>query len=397
MTTNIRHQFPMLINHPGLVYLDSANTTLKPRSVIRAVSDYYRHYGANIGRASYQAAAQATAAFSQARQLVADFIGADPDEVVFTASATAGLNQIAFGLVPHLQPGDVILLTLHEHNSNLIPWLEAAHRTGAIIKYIDELSPTEFDQLLPRIKIFAYSSVSNVTGQVYGYADITTRIHQHGGLVTVDATQAAAHLIINIKQPACDFLILSGHKLYGPSGVGVLYIKRSQQDNLQPLLYGSQTFTNVSEHNFNLQAGPAKFEPGTPNIEGVIGLGAAIEFINSYGRQRLVTHDQALTSYFYQQVSQLGLQDYLLDQTATSHDYVGVSALAHPTVHPHDIAMLLDQQQIAVRAGKSCADILLHQLGQPRGVIRASFGIYTTTNNIDRFLTAYQQTIQELA
>lgn len=399
MNAKIRDQFPMLKNNPDLIYLDNANTTFKPTAVIQAVNDYYRHYNANISRTSYEISNLATTAVQQSRQTVADFIDAkSADEIAFIYSSTYAINQIAFGVKHLLQPGDIILLTLHEHNSNIIPWLKVAQNTGAEIEYVDELERDQWDSILPKVKIFSYSLVSNVTGEIYNYFEISQQIHRYGGLIAVDATQAAAHCHIDVERMKIDFLVLSSHKVYGPSGVGVLYIRQDLQDKLEPLVYGSQTFSSVSNHNFELLPGIAKFKPGTPNIEGIIGLGAAINWINGIGRDHLIDYDQQLVEYFYQIMDEYRLIDHVFGRFDRYTDgEAAIFALADDQAHPHDIAMLLDQQDIAVRAGKACADLLVDHFDKRQGVIRISLGIYNTPDNIERFALAYQKALKRLS
>lgn len=389
----------MITNHPELTYLDNANTTLKPRSVIDAINSYYRSYDANIGRTSYGIAVAATNRVNESRQLVANFIGVHSDEVVFTYSSTYAINQIALGLIDWFHPGDIILLTLHEHNSNLIPWLEVASRTGATIKYVDDLNP---DADFSRVKLFAYSLMSNITGKNYNYVNIARQIHDQGGLIVVDATQALTHSYVDVRRLRyCDFLVFSSHKLYGPSGVGVLYIRRDLQSQLQPLVYGSQTFTEISRDHFKLLSGPQRFEPGTPNIEGIIGLGAAIKFINQTSRDAMLDHDRELLNYYYNRLDHYDLTDYIFGAGPNSDRYAesqgGICALAHPRIHPHDIAMLLDNQNIAVRAGKACADLVADHYHERRGVIRISFAAYTSKSDIEKFVAAYRQAIDKLS
>lgn len=399
MNGNIRNQFPMLKNNPNLTYLDNANTTFKPTAVIQAVNNYYRHYNANIGRTSYEISNLATTAVQQSRQTVADFIGAkSADEVAFTYSSTYAINQIAFGVKHLLQPGDIILLTLHEHNSNIIPWLKVAQKTGAEVKYVDELERRQWNDILHKVKIFSYSLASNITGEIYNYFEISQQIHQHGGLIAVDATQVAAHCYIDVERMKIDLLVLSSHKIYGPSGIGVLYIRKDLQDQLEPLVYGSQTFSSVSNRNFELLPGMAKFEPGTPNIEGIIGLGAAISWINEIGRDNLINYDQQLTDYFYQIMDECHLVDHIFGRFDRYTDgEIAILALTDDKVHPHDIAMLLDQQDIAIRAGKACADLLVDHFDKRQGVIRVSLAIYNTPDDIKRFALAYQKALKILS
>ena len=381
-----RLDFPVLKNQPDLVYLDSANTTLKPQCVVDAVRDYYQNYSANIGRATYSLSERATAAYESARKKVANFIGANSDEVIFTHSATYGVNQVAFGLQHLLGPGDVILLTEYEHNSNIIAWQQVAKKTGAKLAYLDD-NPD-----LSRVKVFAYTLVSNVTGQVFNRDKLTSQIQKQGGFVLVDTTQAVSRLPINLATLDCDFLVFSSHKLYGPSGVGVLYACRSSQPKLKPLVYGSQTFSSISREDTRLVDAYGRFEPGTPNIEGVVGLGAAVDHLSHIGMVKIAEHDQRLAAHATSALQDAALKSYLVVDPQ-----VGVLSFDHPTIHPHDFAMLLDEANIAVRAGKACSDILMQKLRLGRGVVRISFGIYTTTKDIDKFMNGYQKVIERLS
>ena len=378
-----RKDFPMLCNQPDLVYLDSANTALKPRVVVDAVREYYENYSANIGRATYDLSERATVAYESARHKVARFIGVDDDEIVFTHSATHAVNYAAFGLRKFLRRGDVILLTRYEHNSNIIAWQKIATETGAVIAYLDE----DFD--VDKVKIFAYTSVSNITGEVFDHRKLVEKIRAHGGLVLVDATQGISRATINVEN--CDFLVFSSHKMYGPSGVGVLFARRNSSVELEPLVYGSQTFAEISPTATKLLGDHTRYEPGTPNIEGVIGLGAAIDFLNQIGMAKIARHDRDLTRYARAKLNENDLSQYLIGDPT-----VGVLSLNHPSIHPHDFAMLLNQENIAVRAGMACSDILMQKLGLNRGVVRISFGIYTNKSDIDRFIDGYKNAIRRL-
>ncbi|MCL1876851.1 cysteine desulfurase [Candidatus Saccharibacteria bacterium] len=390
-----RADFPIFKGQPDLVYLDSANTTLKPRTVIDAVRRYYEDYSANVGRATYDLAERATAQYESTRNLVADFIGANPDEIIFTHSASYAINFAVFGLKKFLHAGDVILLTEYEHNSNIIAWQKVAAETGAEIVYLpsSRAQRGNLDRLLrsarngKKIKTFSYSLISNITGELFDHRELSAWIRARGGLVLVDATQAVGRMSVDVNELNCDFLVFSSHKIYGPSGVGVLCARSNAQTKLEPIIYGSQTFTSILPQTTELSHDYSRFEPGTPNIEGVIGLGAAIEYVNSV----IATHDQDLTQYAIEKLEQNDLKKYLIGEPQ-----VGILSLNHPTIHPHDFAMLLNQKNIAVRAGKACGDILMQKLGLNRGVVRISFGIYTTKTDIDKFIAEYQNAIGRL-
>lgn len=383
----VRSLFPILTSHPELVYLDSANTTLKSDLLLKALAKYYHHHLTNVGRSGTDWSTWVTRQYQLAHQDAGELIGAKSDNIVFTYSSTYAINMVRHGIQHTLRPGDIILLTLHEHNSNLLPWLALAKQTGARVKYMEELPLSN----LSRVKLFSYSLVSNLTGEIYDYHNLTTQIRKQGGLVLVDATQAAPHLDVSIDRLNCDFLVYSAHKVYGMTGLGVLYITDDQIQSLIPMVYGSQTFSHIDRSDYELLSSAERFEPGTPNIEGALGLRVGLQLLRAF-RHR----EKALGEYFLDQLRQHRLDRFLISPTDPAIRHVPIFSLAHPTVHPHDIAMLLESQQIIVRAGKSCADIPAQHLGEARGVIRASLGIYNTQQDIDRFITGYKQAINRL-
>lgn len=383
----VRSLFPILTSHPELVYLDSANTTLKSDLLLKALAKYYHHHLTNVGRSSTDWSTWVTRQYQLAHQDARELVGAKSDNIIFTYSSTYAINMVRYGIQHTLHPGDIILLTLHEHNSNLLPWLALAKQTGARVKYMEELPLSD----LSRVKLFSYSLASNLTGEVYDYHNLTTQIRKQGGLVLVDATQAVPHLDVSVDRLNCDFLVYSAHKVYGMTGLGVLYIADDQIQSLTPMVYGSQTFSHINRSNYDLLSSAERFEPGTPNIEGALGLRVGLQLLKAFRHQ-----EEALGEYFLSQLRQHQLDQLLICSTDPTTRHVPIFSLAHPTVHPHDIAMLLESQQIIVRAGKSCADIPAQHLGEARGVIRASLGIYNTQQDIDRFITGYKQAINRL-
>ncbi len=383
----VRSLFPILTSHPELVYLDSANTTLKSDLLLKALAKYYHHHLTNVGRSGTDWSTWVTRQYQLAHQDAGELIGAKSDNIVFTYSSTYAINMVRHGIQHTLHPGDIILLTLHEHNSNLLPWLALAKQTGARVKYMEELPLSD----LSRVKLFSYSLVSNLTGEIYDYHNLTTQIRKQGGLVLIDATQAVPHLDTSVDRLNCDFLVYSAHKVYGMTGLGVLYIDDDQIQSLAPMVYGSQTFSRIDRSDYELLSSAERFEPGTPNIEGALGLRVGLQLLKAFRRQ-----EEALGEYFLDQLRQHQLDRFLIGPDDPDTRHVSIFSLAHPTVHPHDIAMLLESQQIIVRAGKSCADIPAQHLGEARGVIRASLGIYNTQQDIDRFITGYKQAINQL-
>ena len=383
----VRSLFPILTSHPELVYLDSANTTLKSDLLLKALAKYYHHHLTNIGRSGTDWSTWVTRQYQLAHQDAGELIGVKNDNIVFTYSSTYAINMVRHGIQHNLHPGDIILLTLHEHNSNLLPWLALAKQTSAQVKYMEELPLSD----LSRVKLFSYSLASNLTGEIYDYHNLTTQIRKQGGLVLVDATQAVPHLDVSVDRLNCDFLVYSAHKVYGMTGLGVLYIADGQIQSLIPMVYGSQTFSHIDRSDYELLSSAGRFEPGTPNIEGALGLRVGLQLLKAFRHQ-----EEALGEYFLDQLRQHRLDRFLIGSTDPTTRRIPILSLAHPTVHPHDIAMLLESQQIIVRAGKSCADIPAQHLGEARGVIRASLGIYNTQQDIDRFITSYKQAINRL-
>ncbi len=383
----VRSLFPILTSHPELVYLDSANTTLKSDLLLKALAKYYHHHLTNVGRSGTDWSTWVTRQYQLAHQDAGELIGVKSDNIVFTYSSTYAINMVRHGIQHTLHPGDIILLTLHEHNSNLLPWLALAKQTGARVKYMEELPLSD----LSRVKLFSYSLASNLTGEIYDYHNLTTQIRKQGGLVLVDATQAVPHLDVSVDRLNCDFLVYSAHKVYGMTGLGVLYIADDQIQSLTPMVYGSQTFSHIDRSDYELLSSAERFEPGTPNIEGALGLRVGLQLLKAFRRQ-----EEALGEYFLSQLRQHQLDRFLIGSINPTTRHVPIFSLAHPTVHPHDIAMLLESQQIIVRAGKSCADIPAQHLGEARGVIRASLGIYNTQQDIDRFITGYKQALNRL-
>lgn len=380
-----RDDFPLLVNQPKLVYLDSANTSLKPQIVVNSVKNYYENYSANIGRATYDLSEFATKMYDSARAKIADFINANSNEIIFTHSATYAINQVAFGLQNLLQNGDIILLTEYEHNSNIVVWQKIAAKTGAKIAYIDE----KFDE--NKVKIFSYNFASNVTGEIFNHDELAKKIRARGGFVLIDATQIVGRKSINVADFSCDFLVFSSHKIYGPSGIGALFARSETQSKLESFVFGSQTFSEISRQNVEFLNNNSRFEPGTPNIEGAIGFGAAIDFLNKISMKKVQKHDENLTNYAKNEIEKNGLAKYLIGEPK-----IGIFSFNHEIIHPHDFALLLNQENIAVRAGKICSDILMQKLKLDRGITRISFGIYTTKSDIDKFICEYKKIIEKL-
>jgi cysteine desulfurase/selenocysteine lyase len=393
----IRDQFPALKQTIGdypLCYLDTAATSQKPQAVIDAMTEYYQLNNANVHRAAHQLSARATQQYEAVRQQVAEFIHAQrQDEIIFTHGTTESINMVAYGLTSQLKPNDVILVDTAAHHANIVPWQELAKRTGAVITPIPltadaQLDMAAFDRLLTlKPKVVAICHVSNALGTVNCVEELVAKAKAVGALTLVDGAQAIAHLSVDVQKIDCDFYVFSGHKMYGPTGVGILYGRYQQLDQLTPMLTGGEMIKTVSFAYTEYGALPNRLEAGTPAIAEVIGLGAAILFLQQLPREQLWGHEQQLMQYLQQQLQQLG--DIELYGIANDKNATNIAAVAFNIKgeHHQDVGILLDQQAIAVRCGHHCAMPLMASLNLG-GCCRASIGIYTNKQDVDQFIHA---------
>jgi cysteine desulfurase/selenocysteine lyase len=390
-----RNDFPILsqqINGQPLTYLDNAATTQKPRSVIDALTHYYEFDNANIHRGVYTLAERATEQYEQVRQQVADFIHADRDEIVFTRGTTTSLNWIALGFGTQvLQPGDDIIITVMEHHSNLVPWQRVALQTGANLRYVEltadgELDLAQYRQLLSKkTKIVAFTHVSNVLGTINPVQLMTQLAHEVGAYVVVDGAQAVGHFPVDMTSLDCDFYAFSGHKVYGPTGVGVLYGKREWLKKMNPVEFGGEMINLVQREITDFKAAPEKFEAGTMPIAQVIGLGAALTYIQKIGWSTIETQERRVTAAAYQLLKEIpGVEIYGPEMGPHRSALVTFNLKG---VHPHDLATVLDTQGVAVRAGHHCAQPLMQTLGVS-ATTRASFGLYNQLSDVKRLAAA---------
>ena len=385
----VRADFPILseiVHGKPLVYLDSANTSQKPLAVIKATDDYYRHANANIHRATHLLSERATALYEGARQKAAAFLNAaDAQSIVLTKGTTDGINLVAqsYGRST-LQPGDEILLSWLEHHSNIVPWQLLAGQTGATIKVVSindrgELDQDDYARLLsPRTKIVAVGHVSNALGTINPVKAMIARAHAAGAVVLVDGAQAAPHLIIDVRDLDCDFYVLSSHKMFGPTGTGVLYGRRQLLEAMPPYQGGGDMISSVTFEKTLYNQVPYKFEAGTPNIAGVAGFGAAIDYLQSLDRQAALAHEDDLLEYATAKVSEIAGVRII----GEARHKTGVLSFLIDGVHPHDAGTILDQQGIAVRTGQHCAQPVMDKFCIP-ATIRASLAIYNTREDVD--------------
>lgn len=388
---DIRRDFPILdqeVNGYPFVYLDSAATSQKPSQVIEAVSDYYRQDNSNVHRGVHTVGTRATEAYEGARESVRSFIGASKtEEIIFTRGTTEAINLVARGYADkHIQPGDEILITQMEHHSNLIPWQQVAKRTGATLSYIPmepdgTISLEQVRQSVTRqTKLVAITHLSNVLGTINPIADITKIVHAHGGVVLVDGAQAVPHMTVNVTALDCDFYAFSGHKMCGPTGIGVLYGKRELLEVMEPVQFGGEMIDFVELYDSTWKELPWRFEAGTPIIAGAVGLKAAIDYLTEVGYDYIEAHVAMLTDYAMKQLRALGgITIYGPEHRS------GLITFNLDDVHPHDTATVLDSYGIAVRAGHHCAQPLMKWL-EVTATARASFYLYNTTEDVDRLV-----------
>ncbi len=396
----IRKDFPILgrtIHGKPLTYLDSAATSQKPNQVIDATSDFYSRYNANVHRAIYELGEEATREFESARENIAAFIGAkDPMEVAFTRSTTESLNLVAYGygVKGPVEKGDEIIGSVLEHHSNHVPWHFVRDLKGAVLKYVDvddegRLRMEQYDELITkRTKIVTVAHVSNVLGTINDVHEIAKRAHEVGAICVVDSAQGVPHLPVNVQDLGCDFLAFSGHKMLGPTGIGVLWGRMDLLERTEPLLGGGEMIREVHLGSAKWNDVPYKFEGGTPNIAGAIGLGAAVDYLTKIGMSAVRQHEVELTTYALKELDRIkGLRTYGPRDPKVRG---GVISFTMENAHPHDIASILDVEGICVRSGHHCAQPLMERFGLP-ATTRASFYVYNDTEDADRLVAGLEK------
>ncbi|MDP5293818.1 SufS family cysteine desulfurase [Oceanimonas sp. CHS3-5] len=387
----LRRDFPTLaqiVNGHPLVYLDNAATTQKPQAVLDALNHYYRDTNANVHRASHALSGQATRAFEQAREKVARFIHASsPNEIIWTRGTTEAINLVAFSVGRHfLNAGDEILVSTSEHHANIVPWQQVAAATGAILKVIPLTDSAELDlsaaeQLInKRTRLLAIGHVSNALGQLNPVAELIAMAKAVGAITLIDGAQAVGHFPVNVQAMGCDFYAFSGHKMFAPTGIGVLYGRTEWLEKMPPWQTGGEMIKTVSFEHTSFAAPPFKFEAGTPNIAGAIALGAAVDYLQGLDRAALQRHEQALLT---QLLNGLAAMD---DIRVIGRPRAGAVSFTMDEVHPQDLATLLDMQGIAVRTGHHCAMPLMQALGLKNGTVRASLSFYNTADDVATLL-----------
>jgi cysteine desulfurase / selenocysteine lyase len=371
-----------------LVYLDSAATSQKPRAVIDALVRYYSEYNANIHRGVYEIAARATDEFEAARVKIARFIGADAHEVIWTRNATEAINLVGYSWgLTNINPGDAIVTSQIEHHSNLVPWQLLAERTGATLRFIPvddrgELELGGLDNLLDGAKLLAISHVSNTLGTITPLERIVPRARAAGATILVDGAQAIPHLAIDVRALDVDFYAFSGHKMLGPTGIGVLYGKRALLEAMPPFLAGGDMIRKVEYEHTSFNDLPWKFEAGTSNIADAIGLGVASDYLSEVGMTWVRAHEQALTGYALERLASYEARGLTIYGPKDPQKSAGVLSFNFSDVHAHDLASILDTEGICIRAGHHCTMPLMEKMGWP-ATARASFYIYNTQADVD--------------
>src|SRR3989338_8358479 len=405
-----KNDFPIFQSDQSLVYLDNASTTQTPKVVIDSMNTYYVQYRSNVHRGMYPLSQEATERYEQARKTIAESINAEADEAVFTSGATHGLNMLAQSLCGNLKPGDNVVLTRLEHHANLIPWQEMKKRYGFEVRYIEcddvrttndtnpsassgqAIRTTNIDLESARgvidekTKIVSFAMVSNALGTILPVKELVQMTQKVGAVTVVDAAQTVAHMPIDVKALDCDFLVFSGHKMYGPTGIGVLYGKKERLETLEPFHFGGEMIREVTYERATWAEVPHKFEAGTPNIAGAIGLATAFVYLSHLRWDEIQKHEEDLKKYLLHHLQDVAT----IVGPQNSQDRVGVVSFSVDDIHPHDVADILGKQGICVRAGHHCAMPLMSYLGIPAGTVRVSLGVYNTREDVDRLVAGIE-------
>ena len=399
-SAEIRQLFPILnqeVNGKPLVYLDSGATSQKPVQVIEALDKYYREYNSNVHRGVHTLGTKATDAFEGAREKARKFINAkSTQEIIYMRGTTTALNTVAHSYgTANLREGDEIVITPMEHHSNIIPWQQAAKRTGATLKYmpLQEDGTISLEDARKTItentKIVSVVHISNVLGVVNPVKEIAQIAHENGAIMVVDGAQSAPHMKVDVQDLDCDFFAFSGHKMCGPTGIGVLYGKKHLLENMEPIEFGGEMIDFVHDFDSTWKELPWKFEAGTPIIGGAIGLGAAIDFLQEVGLDNIEAHDRRLGAYALDKMSEI--QGMSIYGPRNPEQRTGIVTFNIADVHPHDVATVLDAEGIAVRAGHHCAQVLMRWL-KASATARASMYLYNTEEDIDRLVEGLVKT-----
>ncbi len=392
----VRADFPILARNFGgrpLIYLDSASTSQKPGVVIEAVADHLRNHNANVHRGVYALAQEADAAYDAARARVAAFTGARSETTIFTKNVTEAINLVAYSWGrANVGPGDAVLITQMEHHANIVPWQVLCRERGARLRYLElddqgELSLEQLDGELARgdVRLVAFAHVSNVLGTINPVAEMTARVHAAGAVSLIDGAQAVPHMPVDVQRIGADFYAWTGHKALGPTGIGVLHGRRELLEEMEPFLTGGDMISSVDFQSASWNELPYKFEAGTPPIAEAVGLGAAVEYLDTLGMERVRAHERALTAYMLERLAEVpGLR--VVGPPAADRRG-GLASFTIEGIHPHDVAELVDRGGVCIRAGHHCAQPLMRCLGVS-ATARASVGVYNDPSDVDTLIDA---------
>lgn len=392
--SDIRSKFPVLINNPKLAYLDNSASSLKPISVINAINDYYSRLGVNVHRGVYKLSYEATDLYEKSREIIAKFLNAKFEEIIFTRGASASLNLVAmsYGML-NIKEGDEIITSELEHHSSHMPWMNIASIKGAIIKYVPldkdgRITIQAFKSVLTdKTKVVALTYVSNVMGYISPIKEIIKLAHEKNAIVTVDGAQAVPHMKIDVKELDCDFLSFSGHKACGPTGIGVLYGKKSLLDNMPPIEFGGDMADIVKKDKMTFKDTPYKFETGTPIIAGAIGLAEAVLFLDEIGLNEIGKYEYELKELAIKELKKIK-EVIIYNETAET----GIISFNLEGVHPHDVASVFDNNEVCIRAGHHCAQLITSWLNTI-GTVRASFYLYNTEDDVFKFIKSVKEAV----
>lgn len=401
MKNNFRKDFPIFTSRPGLIYLDSAATTQKPKAVIDAVTNFYTKSNSNVHRGVYDLSFEATEIYEGARKKIADFINAkDSSEIIFTGNATEAINLAVLGYArKNLKKDDIVVLTEMEHHSNIAPWIRLKEEKGIKIFYlpIDRNFRLDYKALikanlnLKKVKIISLTHASNVLGTINPLEEIISLFRKKcaNAKILIDAAQSIAHLQIDVQKLDCDFMAFSSHKIFGPSGVGALWIRHNLLEQFSPIFSGGHMIETVTKEKVTFASPPEKFEAGTGKLEAVAGFGAAVDYINSIGFKNIARLDKELTIYGLERLNKIkNIKTY---GSKNSEERLPIFAFNIAGIHPHDVSEILNRNQICVRAGHHCAQVLLQSLGVS-STLRASCSIYNSTKDIDKLIKGIEDT-----
>ncbi len=397
MIHDIKKQFPIYKTYSALAYFDSGASALKPQIVIDKVREYYEEYGVNIHRGLYDASDRATIEHDKARAIVASFLNAQTNEIVFTYGTTYGLNMLAQSLGKHLKEGDNIVVTCWEHHANMIPWQQIAKEKGVELRFIDITEDYILDMedakknIDENTRVLSFAHVSNTLGTIAPARELIALAKQVDAVTIIDAAQSVVHMKTDVKELDVDYLVFSGHKLYGPTGIGILYGKKEKLEELDPIMFGGDMILDVSYDDAEWHDVPYRFEPGTPNIAGAIGLGAAINYIENIGFESIHKHERNITNKLFERIQSLPGVKIIGSTDAKNH--AGVISFVMKQAHTHDIADICNRHDVAIRVGSHCAMPLMKKVGIS-GTARFSVGMYNDIEDINKGIVALEDVIR---